>query len=62
MGKGLITKYHQEDDYLIEKYDIHTIALEYNDSLTEIENWRTNKILWAITMLRVRSNLMKGGK
>ncbi len=61
MGKGLISNFVEEDAYLIEQYDNHIIAIEFGDPLSEVEEWRENKMTWARTILAVRSNLA-GGK
>ena len=62
MGKGLISNIVEEDVYLIEQYDNHIIAIEFNDPLSEVETWRENKMEWAKTILQVRTNLESGKK
>ena len=59
MAEGLIYNYTVEDEELIEQYNTHNIAMEYGDSLSEVEDWRSYKIEWALTNLKVRDNIAK---
>ena len=59
MASGLIYDYTLEDEELSDQYDIHNIAIEYGDPLSDVETWRTDKIEWAKTNLKVRANIAK---
>ncbi len=59
MAKGLVSNYTPEDEELIERFEINNIAIEFGDSLSDVETWRTDKIEWAKTTLKVRENIIK---
>ncbi len=62
MNKGLISNYMPEDDELIDKYDIITIAIELGLSPDIVDAWRSDRIDWVKAIMKVQANLVKGGK
>lgn len=59
MAKGLVSNYIPEDEELSDQYDIYNIAIEFGDPLSDVETWRTDKIEWAKSILKVRANIAK---
>ena len=64
IAKGLISeqKFTMEDARLSDVFDIHSLAIEYGDSLKEVKKWDWEEVQEAKMVLGVRAALVKDGK